>query len=743
MYKIIFLLLLTLFSYASENIYLQPKWKNSFQFAGYYMAKERGFYKQAGLNVNILNFKNNINIVDKVLNNKNTYGISDSALFYWILKGKKVKLLMPILKKSPLALLSTDMSVKTLQDIQNKNIIMDKNTLKNPSIIAMLKSKNIDMDKLNISKESYSIKDLLTKKEIFAIYTTDELYYLKQRGIKYRLFKPEYYGFDFYGDILFTSQKELKEHPKRVKNFIKATKKGWAYAFSHIDETIKIILKKYNTQHLTYNKLENEAKNLKGYMSKNFEFNNKKIKNIEDVFILLNMVNSKINIDSYTYNPLEISQSEKKFIKSHVFKCISTASWEPFNAMKDGKLVGIAVDYWSIIKKKLKLKTQCKIDNSWSNLLYRIKNKTADITISTTSTLDRRKYAVFSKPYATFPIVIATRNNTGFISNMDLLKNKKMAVGKNYTIEKLLKENYPSIKIIETKNIDDALRLVRDGKVYATADILPVIAYKINKYNFSNLKIAGKTPWNFGVSIMVRKDYKELIPAINKAIDGISENEKIKINNKWISVHYQNGYSTKQIVNLVLGGLVIILIILGWVVHLKREVKIRKKLEIELKRLATVDKLTSVYNRYKMDLSLDKQIEISKRYKRPLSLIFFDIDFFKKVNDNYGHKVGDTVLIELSKMVAKSVRKSDIFGRWGGEEFLIILPETTEEEAMQLAEKLRKKIENHKFDKITNLTCSFGVTNFRENDSAESLMIRVDKILYKAKQNGRNKIEFS
>ncbi len=742
MYKVVFLLLLTLFSYASENIYLQPKWKNSFQFAGYYMAKEKGFYKQVGLNVNILDFKNNINIVDKVLNHKNTYGVSDSALFYWALKGKKIKLLMPILEHSPLALLSTDMSIKTLQDIQRKKIITDRNTLKCPSIIAMLKSKNINIHKLNISKINYSIKDLLTKKEIFSVYTTDEPYYLNQKGIKYKLFKPKNYGFDFYGDILFTSQKELKEHPNRVNNFMNATKRGWIYAFNHINETIRVILKKYNTQHLTYNKLENEAYKLKKYISKNFKFNNKKVKTIEDTYILLDMVNDEIDIDNYIYNPLELSDAEKKFIKSHVFKCVSTGSWEPFNTMKNGKLVGIAVDYWSIIKKKLNLKTKCKIDNNWSNILYEIKNKTADITISTTSNPQRKKYAVFSKPYATFPIVIATRNDAGFISNMNLLKNKKMAVGKNYTIERLLKKNYPSIKIVETKDTDDALKLVRDGKVYATADILPVIAYKINKYDFSNLKIAGKTPWNFGVSIMVRKDYKELIPAINKAIDSISENEKIKINNNWISVHYQKGYSIEQIINIILIGLIIILIILGWAVYLKREIEKRKKLEIELERLATMDKLTSIYNRYKMDLSLDEQIEISKRYKRPLSLIFFDIDLFKKVNDNYGHKVGDTVLIELSKLVAKSVRKSDIFGRWGGEEFLIILPETTREEAIQLAEKLRKKIENHKFDKIKNLTCSFGITDFGKDDNAEKLMIRIDKKLYKAKQNGRNKIEF-
>ncbi len=155
-----------------------------------------------------------------------------------------------------------------------------------------------------------------------------------------------------------------------------------------------------------------------------------------------------------------------------------------------------------------------------------------------------------------------------------------------------------------------------------------------------------------------------------------------------------------------------------------------------------MDMLTSINNRYKMDLALDEQIEISKRYKRPLSIIYFDIDRFKQVNDTYGHKVGDLVLIKLSSLVAKSLRKSDIFGRWGGEEFLIILPETTQNEAIQLAEKLRIKIETFKFKVIPKLTCSFGIVAYIENDSTESMMLKADKKLYKAKRNGRNRIEF-
>ncbi len=742
MKKIIIFLLLAILSFASDTINLQLKWKNSFQFAGFYMAKEKNYYKKAGLDVNFYEFHSGLDVVDEVLKKKNYYGILDSSLFYWALKDKKIELLMPIFDHSPLCLVSTNMSVKTLKDIEKKNIAIDGYSFTSLPIIAMLKSQYVNLNKLKTNITLYSIKNLLTKKGVYGIYETDERYYLDEKKINYKIFKPRDYGFDFYGDILFTSQRELKNHPKKVKRFMDASKKGWNYAFNHIDETIKVILKKYNTQDLTYDKLEYEANKMKKFMSQKFEFNNDKINNIKNIYVLLGMVNAKVDIHSFIYSPCELTCAEKKFIKSHILKCILTTSWAPFNTLKDGKLTGITIDYWNIIKKRLNLRSQCETSDNWSDLLQKIKNKRADITLATTNTPDREKYAVFSKPYTNYPIVIATKNNIGFISNIKYLKDRKIAVGKNYTVEELLKKNYPSMQIIETKNIKEALTMVSDGKVFAALDILPVIAYHINKNNFTNLKIAGKTPWNFNVKFMIRKDYKILLPAINNAIDSINEDEKMAINNKWISVLYQSGHSTKEIVNIILIALIILLIILGWVINLKKEIRKRKKLELELERLATVDILTSINNRYKMDLTLYEQIEISKRYKRPLSLIYFDIDFFKLVNDNYGHKIGDLALIELSDLVLSSLRKSDVFGRWGGEEFLIILPETMLSEAVALSQKLKTTIENHNFSTIKKLTCSFGVINYEENDSVETLMNRVDKKLYKAKQNGRNRVEF-
>jgi len=150
------------------------------------------------------------------------------------------------------------------------------------------------------------------------------------------------------------------------------------------------------------------------------------------------------------------------------------------------------------------------------------------------------------------------------------------------------------------------------------------------------------------------------------------------------------------------------------------------------------DALTGIYNRHGVNGLIEHQIAQHKRYQKDFSVIFFDIDLFKRVNDNYGHDIGDYVLENIAKIVSSEVRESDIFARWGGEEFILFLPKTQLQNAKALAEKLRKTIEEHAFSDIEKITCSFGVTTLQESDDKTSLLKRVDLLLYKAKESGRN-----
>lgn len=160
--------------------------------------------------------------------------------------------------------------------------------------------------------------------------------------------------------------------------------------------------------------------------------------------------------------------------------------------------------------------------------------------------------------------------------------------------------------------------------------------------------------------------------------------------------------------------------------------------QVEL--LATMDTLTEIYNRRKFDEIVGVEHQRAKHEDAPFSLIMFDIDHFKKVNDRFGHSVGDQVLKSLCRLIRGLIRQGDILIRWGGEEFILLLPTTRMVEAGPFAERIRAEVENENFTTVGQITISLGVAQFRPGDSIDALMKRVDNALYKAKQDGRNRV---
>ncbi len=153
---------------------------------------------------------------------------------------------------------------------------------------------------------------------------------------------------------------------------------------------------------------------------------------------------------------------------------------------------------------------------------------------------------------------------------------------------------------------------------------------------------------------------------------------------------------------------------------------------------ATTDPLTKVANRLKFDTILKQQVELSKRYKNAFCMIMLDVDNFKKINDTYGHPIGDQVLAALADTLRNSVRKSDTVARWGGEEFVIILPHTKLVTGEKIAEKLRKKVAAIRKKGLPAFTCSFGVSEYNKSQTQETFLHDVDTKLYRAKNGGKN-----
>jgi diguanylate cyclase (GGDEF)-like protein/PAS domain S-box-containing protein len=233
----------TIPAFALEDVTLQLKWTHAFQFAGYYAAIEQGYYRDAGLQVNIVEASPVTNPVQQVLEGKAQYGVGTSSLLLERAAGKPVVVLAVVFQQSPYKIFAAP-NIHNLRDLIGKRIMLEPQS---NEIIAYLKKEGIPLESIRQIPHSFDANGLMKgDAEAISGYISNEPYYFKLAHYPYQTFSPRSAGIDFYGDNLFTTEKELHEHPDRVKAFRAASLRGWQYAKEHHDEVIDLILNKYS-----------------------------------------------------------------------------------------------------------------------------------------------------------------------------------------------------------------------------------------------------------------------------------------------------------------------------------------------------------------------------------------------------------------------------------------------------------------------------------------------------------------
>ncbi len=233
-------------SLALENITLQLKWTHAFQFAGYYAAKEKGYYSDASFDVDIIEASPDTDPVRNVLDGKAQFGVGTSSLLLERAAGKPVVALAVIFQQSPYEIYAAP-QIHELRDLIGKRIMLEPQSVE---LLAFLKKKGIPLDDIQQIPHSFDAAGLMSgRTEAIAGYISNQPFYFKQAHYPYQVFSPRSVGIDFYGDNLFTSERELQLHPERVKAFRAASLKGWQYAKEHRDEVINLILTKYSSKH--------------------------------------------------------------------------------------------------------------------------------------------------------------------------------------------------------------------------------------------------------------------------------------------------------------------------------------------------------------------------------------------------------------------------------------------------------------------------------------------------------------
>ena len=741
---IYFILLLTSQANEKQKVTLYLDWLNQFQFAGYYIAKEKGFYNEVNLDVNIIEYSNN-NITKKVIENESTYGIGKSSLIVDKFEGNNIILLSSIFQNSPLVLISlANSNIKTPKDLINKKVMITGDAKQSASIESMIASQGVNLKDITIQEHSFDIEDLINgTTDAMACYLSNEPYILNQKNIKFNVLNPNDYNFNFYEGILFTSKKESENNQIRVQNFNEASLRGWKYAFDNIEETAKLIYEKYNTQNKSLDLLIYEGSILKDFAKiDNNSLGNIHPQTIDEIkrfytLLGLNTSNTLFETKTILFNKNDILLNEKQleYLENNKFTLLIENNKVPFSFKNTNEIIGIEIDFWKLISNKL---------SKPFNIEEMLKNEFLNIFTSSIKTKfiysfekkHSNKY-LLSNSIAQIPIALATKDKVNYISDLSSLKSISIGVLKDLDLISTLKKDYPEINFIEITSIEDGMRKIKENKLFALIDNLYTLSHKIEEFKIDELKINNTLKYKIDMYLETDRKHEEFIKIINNAIFTLTEKEKSTILNNYQLILYHKNIDLFYVLKFII-PLVILLTIFAFLNYrLKNEIKRRKQIEIKLSNFANNDSLTNIYNRRKIEELCENELKRSERYENELSLIFFDINDFKIINDRLGHHKGDEVLIKIANIISQNIRSSDYFGRWGGDEFLIVLPQTNISKTKNIIETLENKLKDSDFnlDKNMKISCSFGLAEYEKNDTLDSLLRKADDSMYKIKND--------
>ena len=756
---------------ADEEITLQLKWLHQFQFAGYYAALEQGYFAEEGLQVRLQERDMSRNNILQVLEGEAEYGVADSILLFHRDAGQGLKLIAPIFQHSPNVLMTLRSSgIQSPRDLIGRRLAFYDNNSEGISILAMLANQGVLEEGLLRQPWDERMEKLKSGAvDAIAAYSTNEPFQFREQGYPVHIIDPKHYGMDFYGDILFTNAREARENPERVEAMKRAVIRGWHYALDNKEEMVDLILERYNTQGKSRSALMNEALGLEPMIARHtIEMGHLDSGRLD--FILEQLAQHKLldiderghrglvfeSANNSTSRQLNLSSAEEAFLGSlDQVRVAVDPDWAPFEYYdQQGQLQGISADYLQLLEERLGLNIELVRNLTWPEVMEAARNREIDLVPAITPTPQRRQFLGFTQPYVRSPMVLVTRQEVDYIADIRNLEGQTLLVVKDYASDEMLTHHFPDLTVERVNSTLEALQRVAAGDADVYVGNLAAATHLIKAEGLANLKVSGQTPFSFDLSMAVRSDWPQLVAIFDKLLRNVTQQEHSQIYNRWVELPQAQGFPWRSVLPVLLGLLALMLILGLYTLHLirlnRRIRRVNTRLHeaeselleknCELERMSITDKLTGCYNRHHLDRVLTEQVALALRHERPLSVVLFDLDYFKAVNDQYGHQVGDEVLKSFAELVRQKVRTTDVVGRWGGEEFLLICPETHCNQALLVAEKIRKALDEHVCPHGIAQKISAGVMGLKQGMTLDQLLSGADYQLYRAKAAGRNRV---
>ncbi len=698
-FKIVLMILTGLFSFntfALETVTMQLRWTHQFQFAGYYAAIEKGFYEEAGLTVLLQEGSPDKMPVNEVLQGRAEYGEANSELLWMRLRGEPLIALAAIFQHSPsVLLLRKEVGAPIPTNLIGKRVMMMNKTF-DTDFFAMFNQEGIDENRLTIVPSSFDVQDFIDAKvDAFNAYVTDEPYLLKSKGVDFSILNPSNYGIDFYSDILFTSENELKNHPARVKAFREATLRGWIYAMENPQEIIDVIINKYHVSKSRHH-LEFEARTMPPLITPDLieigHMNPWRWKHMTEIFVNAGMVDkedAEFYLNDFMYEPdikLDKGQFERYINVGTLIIILGFVI-----------ILILVVAYKSIRRENQERKMIAKILEQQTNELA-LHNRILKRITSSDVDLKTALHELIKE--------IEIQNSEMLCSILLLDETEKCL---RVVAAPSLPEFYN--KAIDKMEIGQFMGSCGSAVFTGETVIVGDIQSHPNWKNFRDL--AARANLAACWSQPIKNKRGEILGTF--AIYHKTPIKQPLINEVELIEQY--------------ASLVVLMIE-------------RYQDDNKIKQLAFYDPLTNLPNRRLLLERIKHNLEIGKREKKRMALLMLDLDRFKWVNDSFGHLAGDELLQQVAQRIKSRLRDMDTVARLGGDEFTVLLEDITHvDDAARVAESIVNDL-SRPFSLTQNdhvqIGTSIGISLYPEHGkTAEALIDNADTALYHAKDSGR------
>ncbi|MBS97844.1 MAG: diguanylate cyclase [Oceanospirillaceae bacterium] len=449
---------------------------------------------------------------------------------------------------------------------------------------------------------------------------------------------------------------------------------------------------------------------------------------------------------TFTQTALNLTPAEHRFLQSreHRFSFCSHPQRLPLESMEDGRYVGLGASLLSILERKLNLSFEHRATDSWQAAQQALASGQCDL-LPVTITTGTEQHPT-SVPYQQMPVVVLGRLQAPFIDSLSELGDQPIGVAADSGLQATLALHHPGLNLKTISSEEAALEQLQKGELYGYIGLLATTSRRLAQLGMADIRVIGRVPQDAQLSLAVTPGEEQLMAILDKAIEQLSPQERQRLANEWthLSLEPPPDYTLLWQVALAAGTALLLLVL--WNRKLGSLNRQLAEANDQLATLSQTDSLTGLHNRSWLSQHGESLLATARRHKLTLVMAMLDVDHFKRINDTYGHGIGDHCLASLGTQLRQHFRRdTDHLIRLGGEEFLYIATTEQPDEIRQRLDDLRRDLAEtpiHIEGHTLTMTVSLGVVTRvpATQTRLESLFGLADQALYQAKREGRNRL---